>query len=244
MLETLNSLALGAISASALITTYVNTARDITSMSFLMRMVLISNSPQLALTLLYFLNNRAYTCMLAIQEWNEFSRKRQGLRVSNPVGEQRSTYWLQLPYLYSIPLLLSSGFMHWLVSESLFIVRISFLNQNGQPASGCKWCKKTGSVLTLLGYSPKAILVAIVLGGVMYIMMVVIGMRRYKPGIPLVITSSWTIAAACHRPYNDKDAANKKVMWGAISHQDGDVRGHCTFSSSAVMEPRVGLEYE
>jgi len=78
----------------------------------------------------------------------------------------------------------------------------------------------------------------------MYIMMVGIGMRKYKSGMSVVRSSSWTIAAACHRPYDDEDAAHKEIMWGAVSHPDGDLRGHCCFTSYAVEEPIIGQEYE
>jgi hypothetical protein len=59
---------------------------------------------------------------------------RKGLRVSeNPRGAQRSTYFLQLPYRYAIPLLIVSSAMHWMVSQSLFLVTVLRYQPGGTP---------------------------------------------------------------------------------------------------------------
>ena len=46
------------------------------------------------------------------------------LQMHEIIGQQRSTYYLQLPYVYSVPLTIASGTLHWLISESIFLVRI------------------------------------------------------------------------------------------------------------------------
>jgi hypothetical protein len=56
---------------------------------------------------------------------------RKPLRVSEPVGIQRSSYFISLPWRYGIPLYGSSAVMHWLVSQSLFLARITALNPDG-----------------------------------------------------------------------------------------------------------------
>ena len=83
--------------------------------------VLVANSPQALLSFLFlFLTyNGLYTCMLMAGEWSDYAHKRKPLRVTSPVGAQRSTYRLQLPYKYGIPLTVLSGTLHWLVSQSL-----------------------------------------------------------------------------------------------------------------------------
>ena len=40
-------------------------------------------------------------------------------------GAQRSEYFLQLPYRFALPIMLYSGFLHWLCSQSFFLVSIS-----------------------------------------------------------------------------------------------------------------------
>ncbi|KAK1473980.1 hypothetical protein CCUS01_05570 [Colletotrichum cuscutae] len=39
-------------------------------------------------------------------------------------GDQRQTYFLQLPYRYSLPLTIFSGGLRWLISQSIFLVNI------------------------------------------------------------------------------------------------------------------------
>lgn len=67
-----------------------------------------------------------------------------------PQGEQRSTYWLQLPYAYSIPLITASATLHWLISQSIFLMRVSYnSNDPGEDP--------TEADISSLGISPVAI---------------------------------------------------------------------------------------
>lgn len=56
------------------------------------------------------------------KELNLYSRSFKPLRVSFPKGEQVTTWRLQLPYRFGIPLLITSIILHWLVSNSVFIL--------------------------------------------------------------------------------------------------------------------------
>ena len=86
--------------------------------------VLIVNAPQLCLSFVYFFANGLFTSMLLTVEYNNYAVVRKGLRVSAPEGRQRSTYYLQLPYRYAGTLIVLSALLHWLVSQSLFLVKI------------------------------------------------------------------------------------------------------------------------
>lgn len=69
--------------------------------------------------------NSVWTSMTLAAEWNSYSVDRKGLRVSTYLqGHQRSTYFLSLPYRYALPLIVSSGLLHWLISQSLYVVII------------------------------------------------------------------------------------------------------------------------
>ena len=92
---------------------------------------LIANSPQLLLTFLYFSLNSMFTSMLLGREWSGYASKRNTLRVSSPHKSQRGTYRLQLPYRYGIPLLIGSGLLHWLVSQSIFLARVDVFDSIG-----------------------------------------------------------------------------------------------------------------
>lgn len=82
----------------------------------LMSVLLVTNAPQLIVTSCYLLYNGLFTSMLLAREYSGYAKQRKSLRVTTPKGTQRSTYWLQLPYAYSIPLIVGSATLHWLVS--------------------------------------------------------------------------------------------------------------------------------
>lgn len=194
---------------------------------------LVANSPQLLLSFLYFTYNGLFTCMLLASEWNGYAHKRKPLRMTNPTGVQRSTYRLQLPYKYGVPLLFISGILHWLVSQSLFLARVSFYLEDGT--------EDNASSFSTVGYSCIAIITVIIVGGIVVLFGILNGFRRYKPGIPLVGSCSAAISAACHRPKEDEDAAGKPLMWGVVSTKDGI--GHCCFTSFDVTPPVEGELY-
>lgn len=200
--------------------------------SGLLLTVLLANSPQVLLSCLFLAYNSLFTCMLLADEWNTYARKRKPLRVTSPTGLQRSTYRLQLPYKYGIPLLVISGALHWVVSQSLFLARVAYFEGDQE---------ESNASFSTVGYSCIAILTAIILGAIVVLLSILNGFRRYKPGIPLVGSCSAAISAACHRPKEDSDAADKPVMWGVVSTKDGI--GHCCFTSFEVTPPVEGELY-
>ena len=68
---------------------------------------------------------------LVQREFSRMYRVRKPPRVSEPLGIQRSSYFISLPLRYGIPLYASSGFLHWLISQSLFLARITALRPDG-----------------------------------------------------------------------------------------------------------------
>ena len=89
---------------------------------------LLANTPQLILSCLYFCYNSIFTCELVGREWNQLGHRRQPLRVSQPQGQQISTYRLNLPYRYGVPLIATATLLHWLFSRAIFLVNITFAN--------------------------------------------------------------------------------------------------------------------
>lgn len=87
-------------------------------------LVLLANSPQIALSHTHILYNELLTIVLAEQEWHTYGQKSKALRLSDPRGRQRHTFFLSLPYRYAIPLLVLSGVMQWLASRSLFFAEV------------------------------------------------------------------------------------------------------------------------
>ena len=199
-----------------------------------MAMILLANLPQLVLSSLYFMYNSLYTCMLSATEWSRFARDRKALRVTSPTHTQRSTYWLALPWRYSLPLSMASSLMHWLVSQSIFLARVDVYDPRNEHGS---------ESISTCGYSAYAIVIVIIVGTTMVLALLITGYRKLDPGIPLVGSCSLAISAACHRPVDDEHAALMPVQWGAVSHETMEAPGHCCFTSFDVEPPVVGHRY-
>lgn len=198
--------------------------------------VLLANLPQLILSLLYMSYNGLYTCMHLAHEYSGFAKHRKPLRVTTPRGKQRTTYWLQLPYKYSIPLIVASAALHWLVSQSLFLVRISFWS-NGE--------EMVGHSSSAVGYSCAPIVCVLVLGGCMTLVAIGVGLRHLDGRMPVAGSCSIVLAAAAHRPEADIDAAGSLVKWGEVSSTSASISliGHCTFTSEEVTIAQEGKLY-
>lgn len=198
----------------------------------LIKNVLLANSPQLILSLLYIVYNRMYTCMSFSSEWHAFSRRRRALRVTSPRGDQRSTYFLSLPYKYLVPILITSVATHWILSQSFFLVAIDVFDEDGNLSSD-------ESILTC-GFSCIAIIFLIGIGYLVLIIGVGTGFRRYEGGMPLVGSCSAAMSAACHTE-NEEGVALVPVKWGVISISNSI--GHCTLSGRYVSPPITGRFY-
>jgi hypothetical protein len=205
--------------------------------------ILVANVAQPVLSFLYFSYNGLFTCMLLGYEWSSYAYHRKGLRVSHPaVGDQRSTYFLQLPYRFALPLMALSGILHWLVSQSIFLVALDIYAWDGsrpalphRGADGWRAC----------GYSPIAILTVIILGSVMVLAIIGFGFVPYKQGMNIAGSCSTAISAACHLVEDEVDghtAAMKKLQWGVVRMSAEGV-GHCAFSTKEVDFPRKGEMY-
>jgi hypothetical protein len=167
--------------------------------------------------------------------------QKKGLRVSqNPQGEQRSSYFLQLPYRYAIPLLGFSAVMHWLVSQSIFIVIVERYDPQGTIYSE--------SEHYTCGWSPLAVLFVICGEVLMITGAIGMGLRKYQPGMPLGGTNSAVIAAACCVVTvvvgGEENIECKKVEWGVVGKYDTDGTGHCAFSSGEPAFPQEGVAYK
>jgi hypothetical protein len=167
------------------------------------KFVMIANSPQAALSIYYLFYNSISTAMLLGSEWSSYAQKNKFLRVSSPQGQQRQTYRLQIPYAYSIPLLIAMVLLHWLISQSIFLINTSYYARGQQIDSthGTIYPEFT------IGVSSTGIVFACSLASVMVLALAINGWRRYSANIPLASSCSAVISAACHAPPDDSDAA-------------------------------------
>jgi hypothetical protein len=220
------SLGLGAVDQRTLLGSSSNAGLIVNS--------LIANAPQTGLSIIYYTYNSLFTCFMLSREWDQLSRRRSGLRVSNPPkGAQKTTYFLQLPYRIAFPLMIFSGVMHWMCAQSLFLVSIRAGDE---------------SIITC-GYSPVAVLILTLMLLSMLLIAFTVGNRKVRGLIPFAGTCSASMSAMCH-PYvkDDRDRMPfLPVKWGVIGDgnvtEDGEWVGHCSISHEEVTMPEVGRLY-
>lgn len=197
--------------------------------------VLLSNTPQILISLAYVCYNSALTSMALVEEYSSFARKRQGLRVTEPHGKQRGTHFLSLPYRYSVPLMIAMVLVHWLASQAIFAVSVTVLNYDGTVSGS--------DGINTWGWSPPAIVASVVVGAVIIIALPALGCRRYPSGIIVAANCSAAISAACHYTGSDEDAATAALMYGVLSEQKSLPR-RVGFSPGEVGPLVSGDEYE
>ncbi|CAG1979931.1 unnamed protein product [Fusarium graminearum] len=170
--------------------------------------VLRANLPQLLLSITYFIYNNMFTYLCTEKEWNSYGGVFKPLRVSQPKGQQQSTYRLQLPYRYSIPLMIVSTLMHWLVSNAIYVfvaegdyyelrqltTKSSSLNTDDLGTGLSK------DAYVGVGYSTPTILVLLIATIILPVIPTLLRHRKVKTSMPLSGASSAVISAACHIP--------------------------------------------
>ena len=199
--------------------------------------VLFANMFQVFVSALYLMYNNLLTIMVVASEWNDFISERKTLRLSVDRGIQRSNYFLSLPYRYSSVLMTCSGLLHWLISQSIFVVQTvaytpGFERDSGMDSSSVR-------------YSSIGIVFAMITGGSLLIGILILGFGfsyKSKPTdrngckpphpMPLVGTCSAAISANSHRHEEDRDCSLLPVIWGFVRHQDGGERGCYTFTTA------------
>ncbi|RMY46955.1 hypothetical protein D0865_08957 [Hortaea werneckii] len=199
--------------------------------------LLLANLPQAIVSFLYLAYNGLFTCMCLAHEYSKYGLpdRKKALRVTSPRGQQRSTYYLQLPFRYAAPLLLASTTLHWLISQGIFLARISTTDYKGQGNSAHDFSE--------VGYSCLPILLAMLLGTAMLAAIVGCGFRKFASHIPVAGSCSVALAAAAHRPKDDVDAAFLPVQWGEVRREGTDKVGHCCFTSHEVHDLIPGRLY-
>ncbi|PUU76463.1 hypothetical protein B9Z19DRAFT_990526 [Tuber borchii] len=208
------------------------------------QLVLLANLPQTILSFLYLTYNSLFTCMLAGHEWSLFSHHHRTLRVTSPRPGQRSTYWLQIPYTYAIPLMTLSGLLHWLTSQSLFLASIEISDPFGREISDPLGSDSLATI-SGVGYSCIAIIFVLILGIIALLAAAGMGYKRFSAEITTVGCCSAAISAACHAWGADsEEIVGKKVRWGDVGCAPNLGVRHLTFSSEEeIGKPLFGEVY-
>ena len=126
------------------------------------------------------------------------------------------------------------GLLHWLVSQTIFLARVSTFDRKSQ--------MDLHRSFSTIGYSQLGLISILYYGLILVFVVHLLGFKRFKPCMPLAATCSAAISAACHRPSNAPNASTQPVMWGALPQGDR-VIGHCCFTSHKVSQLAEGSCY-
>ncbi|KAM0190043.1 hypothetical protein ACHAPA_010643 [Fusarium lateritium] len=238
----------------------------------LIALTMVANMPQLILSICYLAYNGLFTRMLAEFEWAKYSVEFRALRVTEPKGKQNSTYRLQLPYRFSIPLIIVSIALHWIYSNCIYVSNYEAYDAAYPYAR---------DITVGLQFSSKAILIALCVTVCIAMAPLVLAYVKL-PGIMVIAGgNSAVMSAACHypstklqslsratsmysRPGSEYDSmsigligdeeveeldnvARKKVKWGRISTGKSDESqvGHLGFGTEEleIEKPVEGEHY-
>ena len=132
--------------------------------------------------------------------------------------------------------MVASTGLQWLVSQSMFLIRITILPNGVAPV-----IRK----VTCCGWSSIGVLFLTIYGSVMLVTLFVVGFKKLDGTMPLASQCSTAISAAYHPPATDKNAGLLPVRWGALKAigEEENGFGHCALTSEEVDPPVEGRKY-
>jgi hypothetical protein len=197
--------------------------------------VMFANYWQVALSILYFAANSLLSCYSVSHEWSSFAKNKKFLRVSFPRGMQRSTYFISVPYRIGLPTLAASIILHWLLSQSMFLVNSKVYQYDtgdwvANPVydpSGHFVTVDTNCRSSLMSMCPQithsicfsslTICSAISFGWFLFLVLLYCSFFIHlKSDMPIVSTDSRSIQAGCQAPLEDYDAHMFPVQWEKV----------------------------
>jgi hypothetical protein len=216
----------------------------------------VANLPQLILTACYFVFSSLYSTLFQAQEWAEFAKKSQRLKVTVPDEDQESTDFLQIPFAWGAVFVGISATLHWLVSQSLFVAAsegtthlcYAYYKLSADHAALVLPAYSGDTIAESLqfkvGFSTQALLATLILACVALAIPMGLALRSVPQYSIVVGTNSAAISAQCHpygrvRPENyqqsqffDNDMAarpwHQRLKWGVLSPggTNADDSGH------------------
>jgi hypothetical protein len=182
--------------------------------------IAIANAPQLWLSLGYLLWDNQITRIWGEHEWRSYAGRRKVPRVSYGADSPgvRNTRWLQLPYWLSATLMSISTLMHWVVSQTLFVVEVE--NRSGISTSDTP---SQPQLTFAICYSPTAIFTIAVIAMILIIALTVYYLIPFRSWMPVMGGSARVVFASCtalpkHLPADG-------IMWGDVSDDWGRLAG-------------------
>ena len=187
--------------------------------------VLAANAPQLLISFTYVMYNSVLTSMHQSAEYLRFSTQRKILRVTTPIGAQRSTYWLQLLYSYALPFMTAMATLNWFISQSFFFASVGVFDYN--------YVLDKGKTVKTLRWSPLAVLLALILWLLTILALPPLRFQKYPTGMPLAGSNSAVISDVCH-PEEGADITERPPKYGVLRSTDAKGRRRVGFSAEMV----------
>ncbi|KAK7957994.1 hypothetical protein PG988_012842 [Apiospora saccharicola] len=190
------------------------------SLRYFMGCIFKANWLQLMISFLYLFYNNILTRQLVTDEFLRYLRDdgKKPLRVSSPVGMQRSTYFLSLPWKYSGPLMLTMIVFHTLISQSLFLIQTSAFGP------GRDGTRLPDLDFTATAFSIPAAVAAISLGFLLVLGIILHSVLRHWSDIPRdfhrLSYNSSALNVLCQRPLEDGDAHLFPVRLGVVGQKN------------------------
>ena len=216
--------------------------RDDTGSSGIVPTLLLANVPQLGFSILYVVYTNIWSKLLVAHEFDRLTQAKKGLRVSErPRGMQRQNRFFTLPARYALPLMGCSAALHWLCSQSFFMVRIDGVNARKEI--------DPNDQLVRLGYSSTGVISLIGVSVGMMVATVCIGAFRVLRTRLGETSMSVIISAACHVRRYEPEPWLQEVQWGDVTErtefggEEQRVR-HCAFTARLAERPIVGQAYQ
>jgi hypothetical protein len=209
--------------------------------------ILFANSFQVLISFLYLFYNNILTCQVAADEFIRFLDKKKGkkaLRVSSPKALQRSSFFLSLPWRYGVPQMALFTALHWLVSQSIFVVQTSAY----RIAPTMSRVPTTDA--TRLGFSCVGIFWVVILATSLIATLFGHSYFRKYPTVPAdfprMATNSAAIDVVCRPAQGDTDAHLLPIWLGVVTYGlDYEGEGRVTFSTDKEMKAvDGGVQYE
>ena len=140
-----------------------------------------------------------------------------------------------------------SGGLHWLISQSIFLVQGDEYDSNGQlviAGEGEGGPGQSGS-FTTCGWSPLGVVCTISAGALLVLFPILFGLQPFPSGMPISGSCSAAIAAACHQTPSESESWVEPLQWGVpVGKETGATStDHCFFSSKKVQYPEKGRYY-
>ncbi|KAK8038556.1 hypothetical protein PG993_006967 [Apiospora rasikravindrae] len=187
--------------------------------------LIVANIGQLVLSWCYFAYNALLTRIHVEKELNAYSRTFRPLRVSFPKGEQVVTWRLQLPYHFGIPLIVTSIILHWLASNSIFILiwEGGYWSNSTPTGSGSALSVDSrnhalaADSVVMVGYSPPAVLATLILVATLATVPLFVSLYKLPGDMVFGASNSLVLSALCHAVRPDRQAA---YMIGGAAETD------------------------